>query len=75
VTGTSELALHTHANFLTWASVSLYTLLIGAWLTTATRTAHASLRGRLFLPTPSPDLRSVPSRVLRVASHSSALEH
>jgi tellurite resistance protein TehA-like permease len=60
VTGTSELALHTHANFLTWASISLYALLIGAWLTVATRTARGSLQGRLFLPTPSPDLRSAP---------------
>jgi C4-dicarboxylate transporter/malic acid transport protein len=51
-TGTSELALHTHATILTWASVSLYALLIGAWLTTATRTLHGSLHGRLFLPTP-----------------------
>jgi C4-dicarboxylate transporter/malic acid transport protein len=59
-TGTSELALHTHANFLIWASVCLYALLIGAWIATATRTAHASLHGRLFLPTPSPELRSVP---------------
>ena len=57
VTGTSELALHTHAEFLTWTSVALYTLLTGAWLTTATGTAHGSLRGRLFLPTPSPELR------------------
>ncbi len=50
VTGTSELALHTHANFLTWASVALYVLLIGAWLTAAAGTAHGSFRGRLFLP-------------------------
>ena len=57
VTGTSELALHTHANFLTWASVTLYALLVGAWLTVATRTAHNSLRGRLFLPTPTPGLQ------------------
>lgn len=61
VTGTSQLALHTHANFLIWASVSLYTLLIGAWLTAATRTAHGSLHGRLFLPTPAPDRRSAPT--------------
>jgi len=61
VTGTSQLALHTHANFLIWASVSLYTLLIGAWLTTATRTAHGSLHGRLFLLTPTPDVRSAPA--------------
>jgi C4-dicarboxylate transporter/malic acid transport protein len=50
VTGTSQLAIHAHANFLTWASVGLYALLIGAWLTAAARTAHGSLNGRLFLP-------------------------
>jgi C4-dicarboxylate transporter/malic acid transport protein len=50
VTGTSELALHTHANFLTWISAALYALLAGAWLIVATGTAHGSLRGRLFLP-------------------------
>jgi C4-dicarboxylate transporter/malic acid transport protein len=59
VTGTSELALHTHATFLTWASVGLYALLVGGWLTAATRTLRASLRGRLFLPTRSPDLPRV----------------
>jgi tellurite resistance protein TehA-like permease len=61
VTGTSELALHTHANFLIWASVGLYALLIGAWLTAATRTAHGSLRGGLFLPTSTPELRPAPA--------------
>ena len=50
VTGTSALALHTHADFLTWASVGLYGLLITAWVTAAGRTAHGALRGRLFLP-------------------------
>jgi C4-dicarboxylate transporter/malic acid transport protein len=75
VTGSSELALHTHANFLTWASVGLYALLIGAWLTVATRTAHGSLRGRLFLPTPSPGLRSVPDSVPRIAPESFVSEH
>ncbi len=54
VTGTSELAILTHANFLTAASVGLYAFLIGAWRTAASRTAHGSLRGRLFLPTPPP---------------------
>jgi len=58
VTGTSELALHTHADFLTWASVALYGFLIGAWVTAATGTARGSFRGRLFLPTPAPELRS-----------------
>jgi len=42
VTGTSELALHTHARFLSWASVGLYALLAGAWLTAATGTARGS---------------------------------
>jgi C4-dicarboxylate transporter/malic acid transport protein len=54
VTGTSELAIHTHASFLTAASIALYAFLIGAWLTAASRTAHGALRGRLFLPTPPP---------------------
>ncbi len=55
VTGTSELAIHTHATFLTSASVGLYAFLIVAWLTAASRTAHGSLHGRLFLPTsPAP---------------------
>ena len=52
VTGTSELAIHTHASFLTAASIALYAFLIGAWLTAASRTAHGAVRGRLFLPTP-----------------------
>ena len=62
VTGTSELALHTRANFLVWTSVALYALLAGAWLTAATGTAHGSLRGRLFLPAPAPELRPVAAR-------------
>jgi hypothetical protein len=61
VTGTSQLALHTYGIFFIWASVGLYALLIGAWLTAATRTAHGSLRGRLFLPKPSPDFRPLPA--------------
>jgi C4-dicarboxylate transporter/malic acid transport protein len=58
VTGTSELALHTHADFLIWASVALCALLITAWLTAASRTLHGALRGRLFL---------APTRPLSVA--------
>jgi NAD(P)-dependent dehydrogenase (short-subunit alcohol dehydrogenase family) len=50
VTGTSQLALYTHANFLTYASVALYALLITAWLTVATDTTRGVLHGRLFLP-------------------------
>lgn len=55
VTGTSELALHTHATVLTDASVGLYGVLLVAWLAAAARTAHGALRGRLFMPvTPTP---------------------
>jgi tellurite resistance protein TehA-like permease len=61
VTGTSELALHTHATFLTWASIALYALLTGAWLTAATATANGSLNGRLFLPAPTPEVRPAPA--------------
>jgi C4-dicarboxylate transporter/malic acid transport protein len=54
VTGTSELALRTHADFLIWASVALYVFLVAAWITAATRTTHDTLRGRLLLPAPEP---------------------
>jgi tellurite resistance protein TehA-like permease len=60
VTGTSELALHIHAAFLTYTSVGLYALLIVAWLTAATRTARGALHGRIFLPTPPPLPQPVP---------------
>lgn len=50
VTGTSGLALHTGAVFFQGAAVVLYVALLIAWATVAVRTAHGSLRGRLFLP-------------------------
>jgi tellurite resistance protein TehA-like permease len=53
VTGTSVLALTTRADFLRYASVALYALLILAWLTAATRTTRGALSGRLFLPPPA----------------------
>jgi C4-dicarboxylate transporter/malic acid transport protein len=53
VTGTSVLALATHASFLRYASVALYALLIAAWLTAATQTTRGALSGRLFLPSPA----------------------
>jgi len=61
VTGTSELAVHSHAQCLIWASVALYGLLIGAWLTAATRTAHGSLRGQLSLPAATAAQRLAPA--------------
>jgi Voltage-dependent anion channel len=44
VTGTSELALHTHADFLTWTSDAFYALLVAAWLTAEhePRTDHST---------------------------------
>jgi C4-dicarboxylate transporter/malic acid transport protein len=53
VTGTSLLAIATHADILRDASVALYALLIAAWLTAATRTTRGAISGRLFLPSPS----------------------
>jgi C4-dicarboxylate transporter/malic acid transport protein len=50
VTGTSLLALSTHATVLRYMSVALYGLLLTAWVSAATRTADGALRGRLFLP-------------------------
>jgi C4-dicarboxylate transporter/malic acid transport protein len=50
VTGTSELAVHTHAEFLAWAAVGLFGLLIVAWITAAVPTARGVFRGSLFLP-------------------------
>ncbi len=53
VTGTSELALDTHARFLTGASVALYGLLVCAWLIVIARTARGSSRGTLFRAAPA----------------------
>jgi C4-dicarboxylate transporter/malic acid transport protein len=52
VTGTSVLAIATHADILRDASVALYALLIAAWLAAATRTTRGAISGRLFLPSP-----------------------
>ncbi len=55
VTGTSALALHTGADLFRYAAVLFYAGLVAAWILVATRTAHGSVPGRLFLPaTPSP---------------------
>jgi C4-dicarboxylate transporter/malic acid transport protein len=52
VTGTSELALHTHLAVFTVASVALYALLLIAWITVASRTALSMRSGRLFPASP-----------------------
>jgi hypothetical protein len=49
VTGTSELALQTGADALTWAAVALYAVLLGGWVLAALNTARGSLAGELFL--------------------------
>jgi tellurite resistance protein TehA-like permease len=61
VTGTSVLATHTHAAFLTDASVGLYALLFFAWAAVIARTAHASYRASLFLPLSPPAANAVPA--------------
>jgi C4-dicarboxylate transporter/malic acid transport protein len=53
VTGTSALAARTHMPLFDGAAVALYVVLVGAWLVVASRTAHGSARGRLFL-SPAP---------------------
>lgn len=50
VTGTSGLAAHTGSEMFRIAAAVLYAGLVLAWLTAAGRTAHNSLRGRIFLP-------------------------
>jgi C4-dicarboxylate transporter/malic acid transport protein len=52
VTGTISLAARTNAEALRGASVVLYVLLLGAWVTVAARTAHGAATGRLFRPMP-----------------------
>jgi tellurite resistance protein TehA-like permease len=58
VTGTSELALHTHLDAFNGASVALYALLVAAWLIAAANTLRGALTGRLFL-TSTPTASSV----------------
>ena len=50
VTGSTALAVATGWETPAVASVLLYVCLLVAWSVVATRTAHGSLRGRLFLP-------------------------
>jgi C4-dicarboxylate transporter/malic acid transport protein len=50
VTGTNGLAAHTGATLFRATSTILYLGLVLAWAIVAARTAHGSLRGRLFLP-------------------------
>jgi C4-dicarboxylate transporter/malic acid transport protein len=53
VTGTIALATRSGADALQGASVILYVLLLAAWITVATRTAHGAATGRLFRPAPA----------------------
>ena len=50
VTGTTGIALHTGSEMFRIAAAVLYAALVLAWIVVAVRTAHGSLRGRLFLP-------------------------
>jgi C4-dicarboxylate transporter/malic acid transport protein len=53
VTGTSALARHTGSDLFRVAALLFYAGLVVAWVVVATRTAHGSARGRLFLPVPN----------------------
>ncbi len=48
VTGTAELAVHSHAPFFTDIALALFALLVAAWLTAASRTAQRTFTGRLL---------------------------
>lgn len=50
VTGTSALALRTGSVMFAGSAALFYLGLVSAWLLVASRTAHGSARGRLFLP-------------------------
>ncbi len=54
VTATIGLAARSHSEMMQAASIILYALLLGAWLTVAARTVHGSATGRLFLPVAPP---------------------
>ncbi len=53
VTGTTGIALHTGSSLLRVAAGVFYLALVAAWAIVAVRTAHGSIRGRLFVP-PAP---------------------
>ena len=60
VTGTTALALNTGSIMFAVAAVVFYLCLLAAWVTVATRTAHGSLRGHLFLAPPAPSGPATP---------------
>ena len=53
VTGTTGIALHTGSTLFKVAAGVFYLALVAAWAMVAVRTAHGSIRGRLFVP-PAP---------------------
>lgn len=52
VTGTTQLAEHTHLPAFTVTAMMAYVALLGAWVLVALRTARGSLRGNLLAPPP-----------------------
>jgi tellurite resistance protein TehA-like permease len=52
VTGTTALAAHTGADMFRNLATVLYICLVLAWLVVVGRTAHDTVRGRIFLPPP-----------------------
>lgn len=53
VTGTTQLALHTHLPAFKVAAVLAYVGLLSTWILVAVRTTRGSVRGNLFQPPPS----------------------
>lgn len=53
VTGTTQLALHTHLPAFRYAAVIVYVALLSTWLLVAARTMRGSVRGNLLQPPPN----------------------
>ncbi len=53
VTGTTQLALHTHLPAFRYAAAAAYFGLLSSWVLVAIRTTRGSVRGNLFQPPPS----------------------
>lgn len=58
VTGTTQLALHTHLPALAWAAALAYAALLGTWALVAVRTARGSVAGSLFAPAAAGPIRA-----------------
>ncbi|BBZ32394.1 C4-dicarboxylate ABC transporter [Mycolicibacterium confluentis] len=58
VTGTTQLAAHTHLPAFKVAAVAAYAGLLSTWILVATRTTRGGMRGSLFQPPPTGPVRA-----------------